>query len=149
MKKLRSNGWFAYLEEHQLFGASPEILDTHRKIYHARYMRKYRKKQKTRNLSIFKPEFTVEEKKLLQEIAKGYGMSITRYIRQSVLHCADNAPLLPQLEVMQKIIQLLELIYSRLYEIDILSQQDRVFLQNELRSVERLFVHIYHNPPKG
>ena len=135
------------MEANNLFEANEERLKQARKEYSNSWKREWRKKRKESGVA-FKPFFTNQELILLRKTAKEYGLSTTALIRQSVLSVTQNRPLLPNVEQLRKIEQLLALVYNKLNtNYSSLSHEDKELLLARLSVLEKWFGELYRNPP--
>lgn len=148
-KSTQGSGWFAYLEQQGLLGADETAIANARKQYHTLWKQQWRKQQKDNGVCYFKPRFSKSEAKLLRKAATAHVLSPTKFIQFITLSYLDNAPVLPNMETLRKIMQLLGIIHEHLAQLEAtgLSVDDRDTLKLRLTVLEDLMLRTYHNPP--
>lgn len=145
------SGWFTYLEQNGLLGADEATLSIARRKYHTLWKRKFREKQNKAGVKYYKPRFTASDNQRLVKTAKAYGIHPTQYIQQATISCLDNTPLLPNLELFRRIIQVLYLINNELTEhsgTSAFSLHDELqTMKARLAIIEEWLKQLYYTPP--
>ncbi|KAB2912878.1 MAG: hypothetical protein F9K23_18320 [Bacteroidetes bacterium] len=149
-KPKQGSGWFTYMEQQGLVGADENRLKIARKKYHAIWKREWRKQQKDSGAVYYKPRFSKDEVTQLKKAATAYGNSPTKLIQEITIGHLNNSPVLPNVAIFRKIMQLLGLIHEHLtqHENTTLSFDELDTLKARLTILENWTMSLYHNPPE-
>lgn len=146
----KGSGWFAYMEQHGLFGADENTLKIARIKYHTLWKQQWRKQQKESGAVYYKPRFSKEENIRLENAATAHCTSPTKLIQEITIGHLNNSPVLPNVETFRKIMQLLGVIHEHLTQPENtrLAPDDFDTLKARLAVLENWMLHLYHNPPE-
>lgn len=141
---MKESGIYSYLEKSGVLETgTPEEIAACRKEYWSMVKREWMRHKRSQETE-FKVYFSAAELKVITVGAKRYKLSKTRYIQQAALADAKQERLLPNIEILTHVRQLLELLYASIQE---LSEAGELTpeIEDTLRKTVAHIEHEIHN----